>query len=793
MEHVKNKMKKHCPKIYEYVKKIYHKYKPKEVNICHQQRGSIQMPSLPAWNRKNTIVEGLVYGSDRKNKLLIIGRLREGDSIATNTTAFLQSVDFEAIDVFLYEEYTHNLYLYKRVNHAEYVKTCFANELDPSFFDIMIYANVLDNCEPTYPFSSRVPTKSPFLSFAYPVFDGTIPPKEWVNALNMYFDGVITPCQNLKSIFEKANVVKPIFELPIAQNLKQYTLRSQPHKRDEYVFGWIGTFEDRKNPLKIIEAFEKAFGETEKVKLLMHTRFIDRNTESGKQFNVRKEQLPSNIRITEGVLPEQEIVELMNSFDTYVYPSMGEGYSITPRQALSTGLSVILSDIPTHRDITSLNEINGVIWVPAQTEIDAVQPSLNNYVCGKMYDIKMEKLVEAFRYIYENRDFVNSCRNIEIRQKEMEKYDISNIKYLVKQLILPTDVRMASDNRISEDGIDTMDRDLFVKYQYLIKNERRNIVVCPAHDGGFCSVFNKWMSHLVYSSDNTILIPDWRIKSLKGYVLNTFAKKEFTSFCYGTEADGNLFFRLFENPYKGLINEEILETSLMYQVADCVLATNDFNEAKEPNLTYLNSYNLYEDEVYFQKFREKYNHYYKKYIKFVPELQKRIDDFAEANLKDKFVITAHIRSAAHQSELREGDKPTWDLYEKKVRSILDQEGIENDQDCWRLFIASDNDQSIEHFKEIWGEHVISQNMKRLSAEDDKEYQAAARKAGKNIEGFGLQHRAAADESKWSLENAYEILFDVSILAMGKYYIFVNSNISTMVSYVNPKVKMVYCR
>ena len=792
MDRVKNFLRTRCPRLHRFLKKLYYKLKRNNTSVI----AIAAQPSMGtgATDRQKTIIENYFLGEKRVNKVLIIGRIKEGDSIATHTNAFLNSADYSAYDVFVFDETTHDLYLYKDRNTVEYVKNCFATEIDPNYFDLLIYLNVLDNCTASYPFEERVPAKAPFLSYAYPVFDGTIPPKKWVNILNQYFDAVITPCNNLKSIFERAGVVNPIFTLPIALDLNAYKVKSKlPHNRDRNVFGWIGTFEDRKNPLKLIKAFQEAFGDNDKVQLYMHTRYIDRSTPAGKKFDAICSKLSSNITISEGVKSDEEIINLMNDFDAYVYVSQGEGYSITPRQAMVCGLPLVISAIPTHRDITALKEEDGIYWVAAQKEIEAVQPSLNNQICGKMFDIDVIELTRVLQRVYKERGQNSSRVLIKRRQTEAERYDTSNMKYAYRQVLLPSAVRYSEEERICEDGLETSDQDLLEKYRYFLKNEKRTIVVCPAHDGGFCSVFNKWLSHLVYLPDNVILIPDWRIKKLKANVLNQTGKAEFTSFCYGTERDGNIFLKCFENPYKDLVPNELMNTSIMYQVADRVLDLTDFNAVNEPNLTYINSYKLYADETYFPEFRKKYHHYFKKYVKFVPELQKQIDEFEEKHLKGRFVITAHIRSAAQQSELLSNDKPTWELYEKKIREILRSESIDPDSDSWRLFIASDNIQSIEHFKNIFKNHVVYQDMRRLTEEDDQEYQRAARKAGKNIEGFGLQHRAAHDETKWTIQNAHEILFDVAIMAKGYYFIFVNSNIATMVSYLNPELKMIYCR
>ena len=231
----------------------------------------------------------------------------------------------------------------------------------------------------------------------------------------------------------------------------------------------------------------------------------------------------------------------------------------------------------------------------------------------------------------------------------------------------------------------------------------------------------------------------------------------------------------------------------MYSVCDKKLDAFDFNAEKEPNLTYINSYNLYADKSYFYYFRRKYNYFLTHYLKLKPEIQKEIDKFYDENLKGKFVISAQVRCAAHSLELKSEDKPTVEKYEQHILDILKQNGISPEDTNWALFLATDNDDAVTFFKKKFGSHVCMQEMQRLSHEQENEYKNTKEKLGKDVTGFELQHRAAQDPNLCTLERGKEILFDVYTLAKGNYFIYVNSNISTIVSYVNPDIEMVYCK
>lgn len=346
---------------------------------------------------------------------------------------------------------------------------------------------------------------------------------------------------------------------------------------------------------------------------------------------------------------------------------------------------------------------------------------------------------------------------------------------------------------VSSKSIDDLYKKCIKKNKsHKIHFKNTKVIINPLLDAGFGSNFNKYLSHLVYNQENAIVIPDWRVKMLKKECNIRNGNDKFKSFCYGKEKDGNIFLKFFENPYSNILKDEILETDIMYGISDVVLDAFDFNHVNEPNLTYINSYNLYKDKEYFEIFRKKYNETLTKYIHLTPIIKNKIEDFYNNNLKDKFVISALIRCTAHSLELLENDKPTLEKYEKNLIEILNKKNIDIQSDDWRFFIATDNDDAINYFSKKYGKKVVYQKMQRLTHEQENEYKSIKEKNGKDIEGFELQHRAAKDKNLCCLERGYELLFDVYTLAKAEYFIFVNSNMSTMVSYINPDLHMIYC-
>lgn len=725
-----------------------------------------------------------------KNKILIIGRDRTGDSLAKHTQTFLLSLNYRASVVHFYDEYTHELYNYFGVNEYVSLGKCYITHLDGRNYDMMIFCNVLSyNLDKV---DSYIPFYKPLISYAYPVFDGTIPPRNWVNAINNNFDAVLVPVDALKKIFEQNGTFKPVFTLPLALDLRDHLASNLQHDRQVFTFGWIGSFEDRKNPIKIINAFRRAFDGDKRVKLRMHTRFIDTRTQDGCAIQQIYKTLPENIEFTHCLLSDEQNIKLMQSFDAYVYVSKGEGYSISPREAMACGHIIILSDIPTHKCITTLDEDSGVFWCHAMHEVPAVQPSLANQVCGVMYDIEEDELVELMQKVYAQKDKLLTPKLVRQRQEVAKQYDLEHLRSVCRQLTYPYEVIKANDNSLYHDMLATNDNSLYEKYRYYMKKRAHYVKVLPMRDAGFFSLFNQYMSHLNYAEEHEMVIPDWRVSKLEMNVLECRGETQFKHFCYGSETEGNIFLQLFEPPYPATeLSGELYQTDLLYTLADEIIPMNDMNEKREPNLTYIHSYDLYHDPAYFPIFRQKYHTTLRKHIHLREPIRKIIDDFYEAKLKGYLVISIHVRCQSHALELL-GGSPAFEDYAHKIEQILQENHLKPSADTWRLFIATDNEDALNYFTARYPHNIVFQtNITRLTSAQEDEYRRVREEQQKDVEGFELQRRMAANSSNWSLKNGIDILTDAYLLAKGDYFIFQNSNIATAVSYLNPQIKMVY--
>ena len=730
----------------------------------------------------------------RQKKILIIGRNRTGDSIGNHTKSFLETMNPKEVDIYVWDEYTQKLWKYTNQNTKEFVSDRNIYDINGKCFDITIFCNVIDyGYDNGESFMKSMPLRRSLINYVYAVFEGTVPPKNWVNIINKNFDGLLVPIDNLKKIFSKYGVMIPIFVLPVALNLKKHLEKECCPADKIFRFGWSGTLDPRKNPIKVLQAFVQTFKGMDNVELYIHSRAKNNNSQKYiKEFYEELKKTPANVHFIDSLLSNQDYFNLIKSFDAYVFPSRAEGYSVTPREALALGKVVILSDIFAHKNICSLKEKDGVFWCKANIAIPAVHVTLNNQICGNEYDISLEELKDQMKKMFNEREKLYTPDKIKIRKNAAEVYSVENLKSQYQTLICPEKIEYFSENILSRGKVLTNDFDLINKYQHYLKCKKINITIDPANDAGFCSLFNKYVSHLVYAAQDEVILPDWRLNQLKINKLAKTGQNRLNHFCYGKEKDGNIFLKFFEKPYPE-IPDEIYQTNMMYYIADKSLEIDDYNASNEPNLTYIHSYKLYEDSKYFPVFRRKYHNTVKKYIILRKEIQEIIDNFYNKYMKGKFIISVHIRCQSHALELLE-DYPTFEMYEKNIIDILKKENLDTESDNYRLFIASDNEDAINYFSKKYPKHCIYQKqVKRLTSEEEKEYKREKEKNKKDIPGFELQERNAQSDGLRNMSFGIDIITDAWLLAKGDVFLFVNSNVSTAVSYLNPDIKMVYCK
>ncbi|MFH1831974.1 MAG: glycosyltransferase [bacterium] len=213
----------------------------------------------------------------------------------------------------------------------------FANKKDIGAVSILVDI-LADKALPLY-------TKMPesLVKIAYTMIESTEIPNNWASILNSKFDMAIVPDQYFVEVYQKCGVTIPIFVLPLPLMLEKFLALKPPVKAHKpFVFGMTGGFWKRKNHLKVLEAFAREFGNSSEVKLRLHGRFGEPEVIEQIKERIAAYGL-TNVEFIEKQFNWSEYLDFFSSLDCYVFLSMGEGFSITPREALAAGIPCILT------------------------------------------------------------------------------------------------------------------------------------------------------------------------------------------------------------------------------------------------------------------------------------------------------------------------------------------------------------------------------------------------------------------------------------------------------------------
>ncbi len=163
-------------------------------------------------------------------------------------------------------------------------------------------------------------------------------------------------------------------------------------------FGISAGLWSRKNVSLLAQQFEQVFGDDPTVQLSIHTRSDIANVDFKEELHKLRELQENNQRIEliNKSFSRNDYLQWFGSLDVYCFVSSGEGYSVTPREALHLGIPVILHDAHVHREFSHLP---GVVPVPSSGIQDAkINTSMYSYDIGKDWCVDENALRDALAY-----------------------------------------------------------------------------------------------------------------------------------------------------------------------------------------------------------------------------------------------------------------------------------------------------------------------------------------------------------------------------------------------------------
>lgn len=551
--------------------------------------------------------------------------------------------------------------------------------------------------------------------------------------------------------------------------------------RHQVQFLSIGAFHRRKNHAALIRAVSLLRAGGTNAHLRLHSSL---SFDGGYAYikKLAEDELGNACLVTHESLTLNEYMLLFSRADAYCSPSCGEGCNIPLRQAYARCLPVIFSAIPGHSDIP-LDTMS--IRVDAPLEVAAFYPEFGS-TSGTQYAVVAEDLASNLSDVAEK--VSNIARSLlvqelsDVREPFVRSSDFRNSRFAYWRALreagaislqnagaVPTPMGNLLGN-VLEDPRDDQSGQLRA-----VRRERDpSRVVIQAHDGGFFSLFNVFVSHVAWWQDsdrsaNLTIVPDWRAST----VLRRYSDP--TSFCYAAPEDGNSFFRMFELDY-------VSESEVLEILNKPHLAVGSMNSRIDPWLTYTHAEINYISAEFYRWRRYMHTAALSR-ISLTADVERVVTE-SESTIPPGLRIGMHVRHPSHAIEQRSRTMPDVSDYLRVAYEALESHAGEA-----VVVLATDQESVVEAFRRELGGQVWCRNgVARVESDASATYEELDVDE-KMKEGHQIQHLMAQDQSKWTVRNAIDVLVDVKLLASCDDFIHVTSNIATAVAAWNPAIDM----